>query len=174
VEGAPIREADRTYFGAEAGESGILREPLALGAPAGTFFDYGPLHLLSTATLAYLQGLHPAGQIVAQRFRPNLLLAIEGAACVEQGWLGATLGVGGASLRIIDPCPRCLVPTLAQGELPHDPAILRTLAAHTSAPSVTLAPGAVFPAVAGVYAATMRGGPVRRGAPIMIDSRREV
>jgi hypothetical protein len=34
---------------------------MALAAPAGTFFDHAPLHILTTATLNRLQELYPAG-----------------------------------------------------------------------------------------------------------------
>jgi uncharacterized protein YcbX len=158
-----FREADRRPL--DGAEELIRREPLALGAPAGTFFDYGPLHMLTTATLDYLQAHYPAGRLEPRRFRPNLLLAPPPGASglVEHGWLGQALAIGELALRVIDPTPRCLVPTLAQGDLPRDPGILRALAEHSSAPSVTLAPGVVFAAVAGVYAAVTGPGAVRLG-----------
>ena len=84
-----IREADRRPL--DGADEAIRREPLALGAPAGTFFDYAPLHLLTTATLAHLQARYPAGRIEPRRFRPNLLVAsptgVEG--LVEHDWLAA-------------------------------------------------------------------------------------
>lgn len=146
------READRTPIDAPGDAPAIRREPLALGAP-GTLFDYGPLHILTTATLAALRALHQAGSFAPERFRPNLLIqpAPDAAGFIEIGWLGRALAVGAATVEIFDPCPRCVVTTLPQPGLPHDPAILRALSRHTSAASITLAPGHVFPAVAGVY-----------------------
>lgn len=166
-----FREADRRPL--DSPDEAIRREPLALGAPAGTFFDYGPLHLLTTATLAYLQVRYPAGRFEPRRFRPNLLIApLAGAdGLVEHAWLGQALALGtGLALRVIDPTPRCLVPTLAQGDLPRDPGILRTIAEHSEAPSVTLAPGVVFSAVAGVYAAVTQAGPVRLGDDVALHA----
>jgi uncharacterized protein YcbX len=159
-----FREADRRPL--DGADEAIRREPLALGAPAGTFFDYAPLHLLTTATLAHFQARYPAGRFAPRRFRPNLLFAppagVEG--LVEHDWLGLPFVLGdGLALRVIDPTPRCLVPTLAQGDLPRDPGILRAITEHSAAPGVTLAPGVLFPAVAGVYAAVTRAGLVRVG-----------
>lgn len=160
--GAPagaLREADRTPVDAPAEAPVIRREPLALGAP-GALFDYGPLHILTTATLAALRALHPAGGFAPERFRPNLLIqaAPEAAGFPELGWLGRTLAVGAVPVEIFDPCPRCVVTTLPQPGLPRDPEILRALSRHTSAASITLAPGHVFLAVAGVYGRTRSEG----------------
>jgi len=167
----PEREADRTSIDAPPGEEVIRREEMALAAPAGTFFDYGVLHVLTTATLDRLRALHPAGRFEARRFRPNLLVASAGGAgFAETGWLARRLRVG-KEVRVegVDPTPRCVVTTLAQGDLPRDPEILRTLARHTRAASVTLAPGIVFPAVAGIYAAVLREGTVRRGDGVVVE-----
>ena len=72
-------------------------------------------------------------------------------------------------LHVIDPCPRCVVTTLAQGQLLRDPGILRTLGQHNQAASVTLAPGVVFSAVAGVYASVRREGVLRRGDAVVLS-----
>lgn len=162
-----FREADRSTPGEAQAAPAIRREPLALGAPAGSFFDYGPIHALTTATLAQIAALAPGSVAAPQRFRPNLLIASpEGAAgFVEHAWPGRALALGAdVTAQVIDPCPRCVVTTLAQGELPRDPAILRALTAHSAAPSATLAPGVVFPAVAGVYIRVTRPGLLRVGA----------
>lgn len=161
----PTREADRSPLDGPADVPTIRQEPLAPAAPAGTFFDYAPVHLLTT-TLAALGRHYPAGQFDLRRFRPNIVIVPADAATdfVEQSWLGQTLSVGAASqLALIDPCPRCVVTTLAQGDLPRDPQILRTVGAHTSGISVTLAPGFVFQAVVGIYGRAIRGGTVRVG-----------
>lgn len=170
LEDPPMREADRSLPDVAADALELRREPLARGAPPGTFFDYGPVHLLSTGTLAFLQARYPAGRFDVRRFRPNLLIATDAAAgCIEHGWLGQTLAVGRqARLHVIDPCPRCVVTTLPQGDLPRDPGILRTVSEHSAAPSVTLAPGVVFPAVAGIYAASVQDGMLQRGDQILL------
>jgi MOSC domain-containing protein YiiM len=56
--------------------------------------------------------------------------------------------------------------TLAQGDLPKDPGILRAAAQHNK---VMIAPlGQAMPSV-GVYAAVLRGGTVRRGDPVRLE-----
>jgi uncharacterized protein YcbX len=166
-----MREADRTPVDAGAGAEVINREEIAVAAPPGTFFDYGVLHLLTTATLDRLRELYPGGRFDACRFRPNLVVAPAEAVAgfVENGWLGRPLSVG-AEVRLdaMDPAPRCVVTTLPQGDLPRDPGILRTLARHSRAASTTLAPGVVFPAVAGIYASVLSEGVVRRGDPVVV------
>ncbi len=41
----------------------VTTNKLGQGAPFGTFFDYAPLHLLTTATLSTLSRVYPSGQI---------------------------------------------------------------------------------------------------------------
>lgn len=162
------READRAPI--DAGAPAIQSEPLALAAP-GTFFDYAPVHLLTNATLARLRALYPSGEWQPRRFRPNIVLAAdESQGYAELEWLGQVLAsAGGLRLHLIDPAPRCVIPTLAQAGLPRDPGILRTLAAHTRAASLTLAPGAEFTAVVGIYAQVRQAGALRVGDTLVLE-----
>jgi uncharacterized protein len=149
----------------------IFEEALAPAASDGTFFDYAVLHILTTATLDRLCELYPDGRFEARRFRPNVVIAPSGGQrdFPEHGWLGHELMIGEqARARAIDPSPRCVVTTPPQGDLPHDPGILRTLGRHTSAASATVAPGVVLPAVAGIYASVLRAGAIRRNAPVVL------
>lgn len=133
------------------------------GAPLGTFFDYAPLHLLTTATLAHLQSHHPLGQVDARRFRPNLVIDVPNTmrGFVENAWVGQTVEIGGVRLRVTDPVPRCVVPTLPQGELARDIGILRAVAEHNR-PPVPALDGARLPCL-GVYASVERDGVIRVG-----------
>lgn len=146
----------------------VTAEPLAVGAPAGTFFDLAPIHVLSTATLNRLGELHPQGLFKAQRFRPNIV--VEAASgekpFLENAWAGHILGIGETvRLGILIPCPRCVMTTLAQGDLPADLDILRTVAKHNR---VMIAPlGRAMPSV-GVYATVVRGGTVRCGDAVRL------
>lgn len=168
---APTREANRAPFENDPAQEMIKQEAMALAAPAGTFFDYAPLHLLTTATLQRLRALYPAGRFEARRFRPNLVITPTGPeeGFLENEWLAQSLQLGAeVQLQLIDPCPRCIVTTLAQGDLPADPGILRTLGRHNAVSSATLAPGVVFQAVAGVYATVLQEGMIRRGDEVWL------
>jgi uncharacterized protein YcbX len=120
--------------------------------PPGTFFDGAAVHLVTTATLDRLRELAPASRWEVPRFRPNLVIELEGGAngFAETGWVGRTLTLGGVQLRVEGPCPRCVMTTLAQGSLPKDASILRT--------AVQKNEGNV-----GVYASVTRAGRIRRG-----------
>lgn len=168
---SPTREANRAPVELLATQEEIRQEPLARAAPPGTFFDFAPLHVLTTTTLARLGSLYPEGQFDVRRFRPNLVIdpAEQAAHFPENDWLGRELSVGeGARLRLFDPTPRCVITTLPQAGLPPDIGILRTIAQHNAAISVTAAPGATLPAVAGVYAATDSRCALRQGAEVLL------
>jgi hypothetical protein len=127
--------------------------------PEGTFFDCATVHVLTTATLARLRDLYPDGRFEARRFRPNIVVAPHSAepSFVETAWIGRTLLIGSeVRLTISGPCPRCVMTTLRQGDLPRDPGILRAAAQHNHAN-------------VGVYATVTRGGTIRRDDPIMLD-----
>jgi len=121
--------------------------------PAGTFFDGATVHLVTIATLNRLRDWYPQGRFEVPRFRPNIVLesAEEERGMVEQTWIGLTLAIGDdVGLRITGPCGRCVMTTLAQGDLPKDGGILRT--------ATQRAQGHV-----GVYAEVVQGGAIRRG-----------
>jgi uncharacterized protein YcbX len=126
--------------------------------PEGTFFDCALVHLLTTATLNRLRELYPQGRFETRRFRPNIVVepGDDVRDFVENAWIGDTLAIGEAvRLSITGPCPRCVMTTLPQGDLPKDPGILRTAAQHNRVN-------------VGVYASVLRGGLVRRGDPVRL------
>jgi uncharacterized protein len=169
---SPMREANRSPIDGSASEEMILQEAMGLAAPAGTFFDHAALHVLTTATLSRLQALYSSGCFAVSRFRPNIVVAPVGdeQGFVENTWLGRPLTIGAdVHLHLIDPCPRCAVTTLAQGDLPRDMGILRTVNQHNAAASATLAPGIVLQAVAGAYARVLQGGMLRVGALVWLQ-----
>jgi uncharacterized protein YcbX len=126
--------------------------------PEGTFFDCAVVHVLATTTLDRLRALYPQGRFEVRRFRPNIVVQTNGDQedFVENTWVGRTLALGDAvRLSITGPCPRCVMTTLAQGDLPKDPGILRTAAQHNQVN-------------VGVYASVLQGGTVRRGDPVWL------
>jgi uncharacterized protein YcbX len=128
------------------------------GLPEATFFDCALVHLLTTATLDRLRELYPQGRFEVRRFRPNIVVetANDDKDFVENAWIGQILALGDAvRLSITGPCPRCVMTTLPQGDLPRDTGILRTAAQHNRAN-------------VGVYASVVQGGKVRRGDSVRL------
>ncbi|HEV2389395.1 MAG TPA: MOSC domain-containing protein [Nitrososphaerales archaeon] len=127
--------------------------------PARTFFDAASVHVLTTATTDRLQELYPEGRFEARRFRPNLVVetAQDVKGFVENDWVGRTLRVGEqVRLKVSRPCGRCVMTTLAQGDLPQDLGILRTVARHNNVR-------------VGVYASVERGGHIQRADPVWLE-----
>ncbi len=126
--------------------------------PPGTFFDLAVVHLLTTATIDRLRSLYPEGRFEVRRFRPNIVVdsGADLQGFVENDWIGQTLAIGDeVRLRITGPCPRCVMTTLPQGDLPKDAGILRTAAQNNQAN-------------VGVYADVVRDGKVRRGDKVTV------
>lgn len=135
----------------------------------GKFSDYAAVHVLTTATLDRLRALYPRGRFDVRRFRPNIVVESpfgqEG--FVENAWVGHTLAIGtDVRLRITDPMPRCVITTLAQGDLLRDLGILNTVADHNLV-GIPVLGGAARPSV-GVSAFVLQGGTIRRGDSVRI------
>jgi uncharacterized protein YcbX len=126
--------------------------------PAGTFFDLAVVHLLTTATIDRLRALYPEGRFEARRFRPIVVVATgpDEQGFVENDWIDHTIAIGDeVRLRVTGPCPRCVMTTLPQGDLPKDAGILRTAAQNNQAN-------------VGVYADVIARGTIRRGDPVTL------
>lgn len=127
--------------------------------PPGTFFDSCRIHLITTATLAQLQGLYPQGEFHPCRFRPNILInsGDQVSGFVENSWVGSILSIGETvRLKIDSACPRCVVTTLAQQGLPQDLEILRTTATHNNV-------------IAGIRTSVLHGGRIQVGDPLILE-----
>ena len=127
--------------------------------PEETFFDCAMVHLVTTATLDRLRELYPQGRFEVRRFRPNIVVQLASGekSFAENVCVGHTLAIGDkVRLSITGPCGRCVMTTLAQGDLSKDPGILRTAAQHNQAN-------------VGVYAAVVQGGTIRRSDPVRIE-----
>ena len=146
----------------------VSSEAVAGDAPQGTFFDYAALHLLTTSSIAAMQQNYPEGRFEVRRFRPNMMIDTTGMdGFVENDWVGKTIKIGDSlRLQITDPCPRCVMPTLAQGDLPQDNGIFKNGIAKNK-PLVPFA-GKELPSV-GVYARVLSPGWVKRGDAVNIE-----
>src|SRR5437899_466136 len=76
---------------------------------------------------------------------------------IENGWAGGALAIGSqVCLNVTGPCPRCVMTTLPQGDLPQDLGILKTAVRHNK--------GAV-----GTYASVAKVGSTRRGDSVTFE-----
>ena len=144
----------------------VTDETIGMGAPPGTFFDFSAVHLVTTATLASLARAYPQGRFDWRRFRPNIIVESDAEGFPENDWVGRRISIGDElMLEVLIPCPRCVMTTLSQGDLPLDSGILRTVAQKNN---VMIAPlGQAMPSV-GVYAKVLTGGMVSRGDQVRL------
>lgn len=84
---------------------------------------------------------------------------------VETAWQGRSLAVGSVELSIMFTVPRCVMTTLAQGDVPADPGVLRTITALNAVD--TFGTGTRYPCV-GVYGHVARKGSVRVGDEVRL------
>ena len=139
---------------------------IGAAAPPGTFVDFAPLHLITTATLDRIAELSPYRRVRLERYRPNVVIGTVADGFTENGWLGRDLHVGDdLVLRVIARTPRCAIPTLAHGDLPRDTEALRVVARHNR---VRPLPEADPEPCAGVYAEVLHPGRIRAGDPVRL------
>jgi uncharacterized protein YcbX len=153
----PIAKAEEYWADIEGLEHRDTVTDFAL--PEGTFFDTAVVHVLTTATLDRLRDAYPQGRFEAHRFRPNIVVRAENGEkdFAENAWIGKVLAIGDTvRLSVTGPCPRCVMTTLPQGDLPKDVGILRAAAQHNQAN-------------VGIYASVIQGGKVHRGDSISLE-----
>jgi uncharacterized protein len=130
---------------------------LPSAVPEGSFFDLYPLSVLTTSSLERLSELEPESRFDLRRFRMNVIVDTPTPGFIENEWVGRTLAIGDdVQLDVALPDPRCVMPSLAQEDLPKDPRILKALAQHNR---IGVA-GALYPC-AGVYALAEATGTIR-------------
>jgi hypothetical protein len=113
--------------------------------PPGRFVDGWPVHLVTTATLAGDDEL---------RYRPNLVVAADGDAFLEDAWVDGSVDVGGARFDVRKRCGRCVMVTRPQPGLPEDRSRLRRLSGRDGR--------------LGVYLRIARPGVVRDGDEVRL------
>jgi len=154
--------------GVEADVAFTLLE-IAAASPPGTFFDFTPMQLLTTASLAGAGAVHPAGHLDAERYRPNVVVETgpELTGFVENDWAGRRLHLGAdVVLDVLVPSPRCAVPTLRHGDLASDPDALRVPLRHNFVP-VPLEGFGSAPCL-GVHAVVVTGGRLHLGDEVRL------
>ncbi|MBA3281966.1 MAG: MOSC domain-containing protein [Acidimicrobiia bacterium] len=129
-------------------------------APPGTFLDSAPVHLVTTATLRHVEAERPDLDWDVRRFRPNLVLDVDGPGFVENSWVDRELHVGGAALRVVGPTVRCAMPLRAQpGGLERQPDLFKAMETLNT----------VHPNHLGAYAEVVTPGRVAVGDPVSLD-----
>jgi uncharacterized protein YcbX len=139
--------------------SNTLGQPVTLAQEAGiSHLDAGPVHLLTTAALAWLRAAVPKVDADERRFRPNLLIDVPGDMQMERGWLGKLLSVGKeVRLRVSGATERCRMVAFAHADLPYDARILRCITQEAALHF-------------GVYAEVLVPGRIKRGDSVtMVD-----
>jgi uncharacterized protein YcbX len=155
----------------EGVDANVTQDVLAIAsaAPAGGFFDFAPLHLMTSASLDATRAAAPAASIRAERYRPNIVIETPSSEVfAENRWVGRRLRIGQhVSVEVIAPTPRCAVPMLVHGALPHSReavAVVNTLNRIEFPP---LGPG-TYPCL-GAYATVVATGPVKRGDQVVLE-----
>ena len=126
----------------------------ALKLDRGTF-DTLPLSLITSQSVGGL-GVLAGRPLDVGRFRPNLLIdAPGGTPFPEEDWIGCTLRIGDALVRLDGHDQRCVVVNVDPRTAERDPIVFRTIARRRKARL-------------GVYATTARPGRLTVGDPVVV------
>ena len=142
---------------------------IAAAAPDGGFFDFAPLHVMTSASLDAARAAAPGASILPERYRPNFVIETSAsAAFVENHWLGRQLHIGKhVSIELIAPTPRCAVPMLAHGILPYAREAVAVVNVLNRIEFAPLGPG-TFPCL-GAYAKVIASGPIMCGDQVVLE-----
>jgi uncharacterized protein YcbX len=118
--------------------------------------DAAPIHVVTTASIAWLEGALPGVAIDERRFRPNLLIDAPGVGPLEAAWIGKRLRVGAVDLEVVSKTERCAMVTLPQAGLEDEPRVLRAIAQNADNGF-------------GAYATVATRGVIRLGDPVALS-----
>jgi uncharacterized protein YcbX len=119
-------------------------------------FDAMPLSLITTQTVAEL-GRLVGRDLEVLRFRPNLVVeSRDGAAFLEDAWVGSVLRIGGFRMRVDQRDPRCVMVNIDPVTSERDALVLRTIARERET-------------YLGVYGSTVQPGPVTVGDAVTVE-----
>lgn len=159
VEGLGPGQEPGTTNDQKLGSALFAEMGLPSAVPVGSFLDLFPLSVLTTSTLGHLTDLKPDTRFDPRRFRMNVLVETDETGFTENDWVGRQVMVGDAAIVPAIPAPRCVMTTLAQGDLPRDNGALQTPARHNR---LDIGGSGSFPCV-GVYAVVGTAGAIRTG-----------
>jgi len=95
--------------------------------PKGRFVDSSPVLVMTTAGLRGCASAYSSGVWDVRRFRPNILIELDGEGWHEDDWAGRQMNVGSAQVVPRRRCIRCTMVTRAQPGLEKDVDIYKTL-----------------------------------------------
>lgn len=159
---ARARLVDGGFWSAALSE--FCGRPLRLVAPAGGRLGVdrgraGCVSVVSSASVAHLASAAGASAVDTRRFR--MLIELSGVdAHAEDGWLGRSLRVGEAVIRVGGHVGRCLVTTRDPDDGRVDLPVLDLLRTYRGGLDTT------EPLALGVYGSVVEPGLVRVGAPV--------
>jgi uncharacterized protein YcbX len=130
-----------------------LAELARYATPVGALYDAYPILLMTRASLRAMAERSPGSQFDVRRFRPNVLIDVDGAELAEFAWCGGLLRAPNVAFDAEIPALRCSIPTRQQGDLPADPDVLKTINAHADH-------------CLGVYANVTTAGTLAEGDPL--------
>lgn len=154
------REGDDHDDGVDTDSRAIESLVIGQGAPLGGFFDFAPVHLISSASLAAVSRDQNAEAARPRRFRANIVIESNGSAFEENDWPGKQIAIGeNLVLEGIVATPRCAVPTLAQPGLGSQPHLTNAIGKINRLPIFDMGN---LPCL-GAYAAVINEGTIRVG-----------
>jgi MOSC domain-containing protein len=123
-----VNESGRAEYFADATDD--TSQAIEWTMPHGRYVDSSPILLVTTASLRTAAAHHPSGVWDPRRFRPNILVDLDGEGWIEDSWVGQPVRVGAVTVVPTQPCIRCTMVTRSQPGLAADVEIFRSLARH--------------------------------------------
>jgi uncharacterized protein YcbX len=133
-----------------------LAELSRYATPVGSLHDAYPIHIVTRASLRALTERASGARFDVRRFRPNVVIELEGSEFAEFGWCGGRLLAPRVTFEPNIPTLRCSVPTRPQDDLAADPGVVRAINAHADH-------------CLGVYADVARTGILAEGDPLEFE-----
>lgn len=148
-----------------SGEEGVEFPTNVAGDHTEGFVDVFPIHVTTTSGMAALREADTSLVVDDRRFRPTIVIQTgDRRGFIENEWSGRDISVGEAVLSVARPTFRCMMAAAAQGDLPHQNEVLKTLARiNGDHVELKLADASGRGAHFGVWANVSEPGPIHVG-----------